>query len=188
MPKLFDLTGDVYINDVKGVQTVVTAFEHALNQAAIARWLGDFGPKLLQDRASDRFDTEGDTASGRWADLKPFTESTREALGYGGSHPINVRTGQLRAWLTSNMGELRTAGGQTALLEWPSAPPMANELIDKLQVAQQGLQNPKTVARPVVAVDAFDLEELMLGLRDHIFDYVTDFTSQIAPTTLMDSA
>lgn len=47
-----------------------------------------------------QFKSEGNYGSAGWAPLAPRTVRERQRLGYGGEHPILVRTGDLRDSLT----------------------------------------------------------------------------------------
>lgn len=59
------------------------------------RIIGD----IVQDAAVANFDREG-SASGSWPRLQDATVSERLRLGYGGDHPILVRTGTYEASFT----------------------------------------------------------------------------------------
>lgn len=55
--------------------------------------------RVFIEHVGETFATEG---FGKWAPLAPRTVEERIALGYGGEHPILVRTGSLRDSLTRN--------------------------------------------------------------------------------------
>lgn len=116
-----------------------------------------------------RFDAEGDQAVGKWAPLRPVTEWIRVFEGFPAAHPINVRTGNLRGWLTTNDG-FTNEYGYGAKLTWPTPPP-AGELASKYKTAQVGGKvkvgnNYRTVVpRPVVGADQTDLQFLLSGLQ-----------------------
>lgn len=164
---LFDAEANVFVND-RAVQAAIVAWELALSQTSLYKWLKEGAVAYLQDATDARFSTEGDAASGKWADLKPATEDIRDALGYPRSHPINIREGKLEDWLLNNTGSLRMFGAKSAELVWPGPAPLRDELIDKFEVAQRGIPFPATVARPVVAADVGDLAELLEDLREHL--------------------
>lgn len=127
---------------------------------------GQVGP-YLQMRAKARFGNEGDSASGAWAPLKLATTLIRESEGFPGSHPINIRTGELEAYITAGPG-VAWPTGLGATLQYPSQLPKDEETLTKLETAQAGRSNPRTVARPVLAVDMTD----MLHVTSQIAFYV----------------
>lgn len=176
---LFDMDASVYVND-RAVQAAVVAWELALSQASLALWLKTGAVDVLQRRADDRFAAEGDDASGKWADLKPATEDIRDALGFPRSHPINVREGKLEDWLLDNPGSIRMFGAKSAELTWPGPAPLRDEIIDKFEVAQKGIAFPRTVARPVAAVNEVDLEEMLVSLGEHFLEQSNAYMSGAA--------
>lgn len=108
----------------------------------------------LMERLRQRFASEGDDVTGKWAELRYSTQRLRAALGYGMDHPINIRTGQMYNWLQHSSKTEPEAGG--AVLQIPGDD-AAGSLADKLRVAQAGqAANPRVVKRPVLGMNATD--------------------------------
>jgi hypothetical protein len=105
---------------------------------------------FLQMRADRRFAIEGDEVSGRWLPLKRATTLMRLRQGYPPQHPINVRSGQMKTWITSADGNVRAQHGM-ADLTWPGNPP-GGTMLKKIQTAQMGQAYPSTAPRPVIGV------------------------------------
>lgn len=132
-----------------------------LSPGSIAGFLKNFVVGYLQKQAVERFDLEGDEASGKWVPLKESTIRIRAEKGFPGG-PINVRTGELREFVTSNPGSIGVDIGAT--LEWPTGLP-GGDLMYKYRVAQTGTASGKVPARPVVGMSFKDMAaiNLMLG-------------------------
>lgn len=120
---------------------------------------------IIGNRISARFDSEGDSASGKWAALTEATGSIRAWQGFAPFHPINQRTGALKDFVTTDH-DVVGFGASGATLLIPGAIP-DGELGKKLSTAQQGSdsvpgsRNPgpgrAAPPRPVLAVNTEDL-------------------------------
>jgi hypothetical protein len=116
---------------------------------------------FLRQRAVERFQTQGDAASGTWAQLRESTVNIRERKGFPGRGPINVRTGKLRDHVLSSHNVTRRGG---AALRIPGSTG-GKELGDKLRAAQIGDAKSRTVARPVLALDGTDESFIVTALE-----------------------
>lgn len=117
----------------------------------------------LVKRIEDRFTSEGDDASGKWAPLRWSTQHIRSQLGYGAEHPINVRTGALKNWLTS--GGTTAVNGADVSFTLPRASGDA-ELLHKLKIAQVGTTSfPGTHSRKVLAMSEVDYAGILERLN-----------------------
>nr|DAK84359.1 MAG TPA: virion morphogenesis protein [Caudoviricetes sp.] len=153
------------ILDVRRPTLRIKAFQDKVDGASLAGFLQGFAAPLLQDRAHTRFEEEGDDASGKWKPLAESTIARRESKGYV-PIKINDRTGLMRQWVESAPGRI-SAVKYAAVLDWPGTPD--NRTIGKkLKVAQQGLSDPYTPARPVVAVDSDDLLTILVAMENWI--------------------
>lgn len=104
----------------------------------------------LQRRIALRFDREGDDASGKWAQLAAATIHMRQAQGFPGAHPINVRTGGMKRHLLDSKSI--TYGG--SVLNVPATSTGLTR--KKIAVAQNGRDFGNTPARPVLALNSVD--------------------------------
>jgi len=147
-----------------GGQRLVVKLRAAMAPPAIAGWMQSSVTTILRVRAAERFSEEGDSASGKWAQLSPVTVKIRQAMGVGGAHPINVRSGGLRAFVIGANADIASSEGGV-LFNWPDTPPKG-KLSDKLDTAQHG--NARAPARPVIAVDETDAELIAKSLALHI--------------------
>lgn len=133
--------------------------------------MGDWMRNDLHDhlvrRAANRFASEGDDASGPWAPLTPGTEAIRTRRHFPPAHPINIRTHDLQRFILGAAGNVIGAG--TWQFQWPGDPP-SGDLVDKMQTAQSGSVNPRTVPRPVVALGVQDYNEILDSLAAFIVD------------------
>lgn len=164
--------------DAAHVELAVERVTDFFSPVRLGAWLKNDVAEWFQTRARARFDSEGDTASGRWQPLTFSTRQIRKSKGFSPSHPINQRTRALYAFVTNSKGDFSpTLDGGTLL--WPGAVTGARETERKFEVAQQGTDdNPMfanaapTPARPVVAWDETDLVGIMLsmtsGLERHV--------------------
>lgn len=163
----------VITGDDTAVQAALLRLEIALAPPGMAHFLGTMVEPYLQTRARNRFASEGDDVSGGWAPLAPFTENIRRRQGYGAAHPINRRTGQLENYITNTPATIIT-GGDTSVLKYPGKSP-TGKLRDKVRTAQVGdpgtKGSPMTPPRPVLGMNATDLEAVLVGLANHLGDY-----------------
>jgi hypothetical protein len=138
--------------DPSDAKDTFNKLDTALRAAGLENFLLNVVAPYLQKRASDRFASEGDAASGRWSPLRKSTERYRMAGGYPPAHPINVRSGEMRNYLLGDPGQARVGNGM-AILNWPGRPgsPLVNK---KIRTAQQGSNT--TRPRPVLAIDQDD--------------------------------
>jgi hypothetical protein len=144
--------------------------EEAFTPQVLASFLGaEVGP-FLRERAQARFAAEGDSASGKWAPLKPVTVDIRLSMNYGGEHPINRRTGELENWVVGSGWNAYPMGGGAAL-QFPGNTP-SGELVDKVQTAQKGRANPNTQPRPILAIDETDVLQVTTLLATMITEAV----------------
>jgi len=146
------------------VEAMLDHLDRALDPTMIGgRFLATTVNPYIRMRARNRFASEGDDAvGGRWTPLKAATENFRTQAGYGGAHPINRRTGELEAYITSSPLDIRIEPAIGATLVMPGNPPSNSELRKKVATAQKG--DSRTAARPVMAVDATDLGFVLTGL------------------------
>jgi hypothetical protein len=142
------------------VQNAMRLLDGILGGPSLGLYLKTGGAQVLQNRASARFDNEGDDASGPWAPLSPVTQRIRRSLGYGPSSPINVRTGKMKEWILSDSG-IHTNTASAATMVWPGPTP-TNVISRKFATAQTGERS--SAIRPVVAANAVDLDLLLNGV------------------------
>lgn len=146
------------------VRSKLAKLQALLDPAAVGVFLNEAIEKQINIRARQRFQSEGDDASGKWAPLSPGTQNIRESMQYGAAHPINVRTGELRDFIEN--GDARIAiEPSAATLTLPSSVPSGN-LGKKFKGAQQG--EGTAPARPVLALGATDLAQTVTALEQYI--------------------
>lgn len=161
----FEIVGDRH-----GVQQMLEVVDTALSPIGLAAFLyGVVGP-WVQERAQERFTSEGDDVSGKWAPLKDVTVKIRESAPLNmedGSHPINKRTGELEEYITQGGVDVVSAPG-AAVLKFPGKEVKTKSLREKLKTAQQGRTSPSTVARPVLGLNERDLAYTVTMLAFHV--------------------
>jgi hypothetical protein len=166
--------------DKKQVDRAIWALDMALSGQSLVRFHEEFTRKILQERTSSRFDTEGDGAvGGKWAPLSESRQDIRASAGAFPSSPINTETGELRDWIVSNNGRA-TPNGLGATFSYPGATPRRVSVKAKYTTAQQGKPpgfpmpdgrggtkpSPSpTPARPVVGLDAIDTMHVLAALE-----------------------
>lgn len=158
----FEIVGDRH-----GVEEMLAVIDTALSPIGLAAFLyGVVGP-WVQERAQDRFASEGDDVTGKWAPLMETTVRIREDYGFEGSHPINKRTGELEEYITQGGVSVTSAPG-AGVLKFPGKEPSTKGLREKLKTAQQGRTNPNTVPRPVLGLNERDLAYTVTMLAFHV--------------------
>lgn len=167
---------EVYV-DIIGGDEIIKRYEelsYRTTPPMLTAWLIKSAHPFLRMRAAARFQSEGDDASGKWADLALNTGMIRRNLGFNAYHPINVRSQRLMWFVLTSFKMASTA--QTATLTMPGK---GNALmLSKLRIAQQGGvarkgkgrsrvgPNRPAPPRPVVALSYVDEEALNTSLRE----------------------
>lgn len=141
--------------DTSTAQLLMASIALRMQPAAMAGFMQASVVPYIQQRTANRFASQGDDVSGRWHPLAVATQQIRQQAGYQPSHPINVRTGQMRAFLTGSHGQVVSAGGMTQL-EYPNPGGAVGLLMRKVMVAQAGSAAPATPPRPVLGFSMND--------------------------------
>lgn len=150
----------------RGVEAMLMRLETALAPPGLATWLEYGVEPIIQLRAKERFDTEGDDVTGQWLPLKPYTQMVRAQSGFPPDHPINVRTGELERYITQSDGDVQMYPGG-ASMNYPGTNPTGT-LADKVSTAQVGSADGRTPARPVLGLNIHDLEAVLFSLASFI--------------------
>lgn len=157
------------VGDRNGVQAMLARLDSALSPVGLMFFLtGTVGP-WVRHRAQERFQTEGDDVSGKWAPLAPATQEIRSRGEWpvGAASPINKRTGELENYIT---GSDALVVGHTlgATLTYPGTKTTRKSVLEKVKTAQQGRSNPRTPARPVLGLNERDLAYVVTMLAFHV--------------------
>jgi hypothetical protein len=151
--------------DTHDAELTLTRLNTALSATGLVAFMTGSVAPYLAERAKARFDSEGDDVSGKWAALKDSTQEFRLHGGYPPSTPINHRTGQLERYITETGSDAAPIGTTGAQLTFPGDVTADAALTQKMQTAQRGRAEPRTVPRPVLGVNerdvAFVTEALM---------------------------
>lgn len=157
---------DVFV-DRRNYDTVVGHISAKILPVGLSNFLDDRMAPYLKRRIAARFAAEGDAASGKWMPLRTATQNIRRSKGFGPAHPINDRTGEMRRFFQGQM-QLSSPVASGATLLMPGSNP-AGELGEKIKTAQIGKASPKTVARPVLAMNTEDADFAISELAVWIF-------------------
>jgi hypothetical protein len=162
------------VGNDSGVRAMLERLDTAMNPLSVAAMLtGQVGP-YLQERARRRYEGEGDDVVGRWSPLAPATQEIRAnnaQWGVGPASPINVRTGQMREYITQSSFEDVVPHSLGATLYYPSRKSEGRggkALTEKMKTAQQGRANPRTPARPVLGMNETDMQTVLVMIGRHI--------------------
>lgn len=180
MARLFSDDVSITVDDAE-VGMLLARLVYATTYMGFKDWLDNEAMDWLQQRGQDRFAAEGDDASGDWEPLKPATRKIRHDSGYPPSHPINVRSGDLRDFLLGDDGAITPLGADGARLTWPGTAP-SGLTKEKLRVAQRGdkfgnnnlFPQTFTPARPVLALSELDTEALLLSYAEWLYDFMSN--------------
>lgn len=156
--------------DAKSVRRVIKAAIGAIEPQAVSYFNNVVVTQLLQLYARERFKGEGETGGagtsvGQWSELATYTKMDRKRKGFQPDHPINVRTGGLKDWVTSAQG-MQVA---QELFIWPARlPPNRSSLHFAYACAQTGrVSKAPHSPRKIAAVGQYEAETFtqMLGRR-----------------------
>lgn len=154
--------------DIDAVQTLFELNKSlmAIDHGSLAAFLETPADNYLKLRIRQRFQNEGDGASGNWLPLTPVTQSFRVRGGYFPEQPINRRTGKLFNWLMSMSPDISIMayGGVQGI--WPDALPGDRVTAKKYTTAQKG--DSRTPARPVLAIDTTDMAAITVEMGAYL--------------------
>lgn len=159
-----------FIADDKGVQQMLRRLETGFSSVAMSAFLGTTVGPWLQQRAKQRFQTEGDDVSGKWRGLELSTQDIRRQgpWAVGPAHPINVRTHEMENYVTGSAGDAIPLG-PIAQLTFPDRRRGGSpELQKKMKTAQKGAKQKgfkNTPARPVIGLGVQDLTFVVASLQ-----------------------
>lgn len=154
------------VGDDTGVQAMLRKLDTAFDPIGLAIWMKASVDPYLRARALGRFRAEGDDASGKWEPLQASTASIRAESGFGPTHPINKRTGEMENFILNTRSSFFTTN-MGVEMEFPGRQPQG-ELEDKIKTAQAGRDMPATTARPVLAINETDLAYVLTSLAFYI--------------------
>lgn len=147
-----------------GATPALAVLDQKISPSGLEAFLMSQADPWIRLRTHQRFENEGDDATGKWAPLKSATINIRQGLGYGGAHPINVRTGTMEEFLTTHRSVVwEESDGAT--LQYPGTVP-GGELGEKIKRAQAG--DARTKARPVIGMSPTDTAAIMTRLERYI--------------------
>lgn len=155
---------DIDVDDSR-VELMFARLDTVLSAPGIAAMLAGPVDEYIQLKAKQRFANEGDDAVGKWAPLSPATQAIRSQQGYGASHPINRRTGELERYITETPGQATPIPGVGAILDAPGHG-ATGALKKKVTGAQKGEKT--APPRPVMGLSAADGLAVTLILAETI--------------------
>lgn len=168
-------TVTVHVQD-GDVRKVFDALGLSISGPMLQKFLRDDVGSFFRNDIEDRFNEEGDLASGFWAPLQPATLHIKQQLPdlQGAPEDINIRTGDMFEWLTGSYPVF--SGANWAEMDIPGDAPTPL-LEKKLSTAQRGsANNPMpgfgpTPPRPALAIsEAHHLATVLAMLEYHIVD------------------
>lgn len=160
---------EVFVDETQ-VDAMMTRLEVALSPESFGTFLEGAASEHFHMRAEQRFVSEGDDASGAWANLRPRTIEERIYLGYGPG-PIQHREGDLEKYVIDDHGVIEQLG-TTTQWTWPRGTTGSSLDEIKYAVAQTGRKRGATtqVKRPIVAMNTTDAGEVLAALEMHVLD------------------
>lgn len=158
----------VFEVDDEGVRQAFIQLDKAISPRSLITFMRTKVTPYFRSQFDASFTLEGRTRE--WSSLSElWTVSEREEKGFGGAHPIQQRTGDLRSLVTGFHGETWVAAGEVYYQI-----PDNSELFEKYIGLQMGI-NPNPLpghdpipARPMVEMVSSDVEMLLSMLSRHI--------------------
>lgn len=168
------------VNDHQAMN-MLDGLDESLSSEALFVFLAVQATQILQEDAKKRFDTEGASDGEAWQSLAKSTIKIRKELGYP-PVPINVRSGDLREYVTTSQGDPVPLAEGLVSLQWPDRlPPRSSDLFHSYDTAQHGksaefdgdqLIQGDTPPRPVVQVSPAAQALIQDALALHMLDFV----------------
>ena len=168
--------------NASSVDQIMARLEYAMSGASMTEFLVRKVHPWWRDEEVQRFAHQGDVAGGGtgpfgdWADLAPATVRIREANGYDGDGPINVRDGSMLDALI-NQYDIEAAMGEASMTIPGNS--IDNVTANKIKTAQMG--NPTnqipgfgpTPPRPVLSLNETNAVEVLALLNLHIYEVLS---------------
>lgn len=157
-----------YLVEDADVVAILQALEVALSPVGLMPWMEGPLAAYMEERVASRFATEGDDVTGKWVPLSAATQAIRTSQGYGGAHPINVRTGEMEEFVRTHA--VHSEGDAGVVFHMPQDMPQG-ELAAKMDMAQNGgttEQGKPVPARPVLGMNLADLDVVTRLLSEHV--------------------
>jgi hypothetical protein len=155
------------------IEALLQDFEDTMSSESLADFMSKNVYPYLRDQSLDRFETEGDETTGKWAALSDASERWRRWDGVG-TDDINRRTGKLEEFIRQAVPTI-VRGADSAILQYPGGMPGDKYTAQKYRVAQRGQaagvdkrRQPKTPPRPIVAVGAEEFGVVQSRLEQFI--------------------
>lgn len=156
----------ITIND-KVVNSRLDRMQYMLTGPVIGSLLQTTAVPLLREDARRRFSTEGASDGEKWVPLKQATIDIRRTRGFAPG-PINVRTGLMRNYVTTALGQTVSTPSYTQLT-WPGTQPMDNSPLGyAYHTAQAGSSVWGTPPRPVVRLSPKVIVALYAVMASHV--------------------
>lgn len=157
-----------YSRDFGDVYSLLDGMERDLSNESLAVLAETEVFPYLREKALNRFPLHGDEATGNWPSLRESTVERRINAGFGGSDPINIRTGELEKYIEEASPNIYITGG-AVVLDYPGELPADEETSRKYTTAQQGRRDrSRTPPRPIIGVSTEDFVVIREMLFDHI--------------------
>lgn len=122
--------------------------------------------QYILNKHEGMFAGERDPFGNKWAPLAPSTVAFRTYMGYGGAHPINVRTGELRESIVGQPPDILGHSDGMVELAFPNRKMPHSKLYMKYRQASGGGRGP---ARRVIGLDEKDVAWILASLNSSIF-------------------
>lgn len=151
-PVGFQVTYDV---DAKHFAALLADLTLKVSPPGLATFLNTTVDPFIRARIDARFSGEGDEVVGSWHPLTQATQAIRASQGLPPDHPINVRHGKMKHFLTQSKMDVKPSGFDAVGIHPP--PTGDKEMQEKIVTAQMGRNSPRTPPRPVLGVNENDL-------------------------------
>lgn len=156
----------VVVND-QMVNSRLARMEYMLTGPVIGTMLHTLAVPLLREDAKRRFATQGASDGAKWRPLRQSTLEIRRSKGFGPG-PINVRTGLLRDFTTTALGQTVSTPSYTQLA-WPGTQPAAGSNLGyAYSTAQAGSSVWGTPARPVARLSPKVIVGIYAAIAGHV--------------------
>lgn len=167
--------------DASEAHRLIGAVEKAISTASLMSFMEEKAHPWWVQAELERFAHEGDADGGGtgifggWSELSPTTVRIREALGYGGEGPINVRSGEMLEVLMNAHDVIGDASVVQMTIPGNSVDPITEE---KIRTAQEGRSGNAiggfgpTPPRPVLSLTEMNAEEILALLGLHLYEAI----------------
>lgn len=150
---------------LEAIEAFKARLNNAIDKATNLESLSSDLIQIVSAAAIDQINTEGARSNSQYRDLAPSTVRQRLRLNYGGAHPILVRTGTLRSYVSQGFKAQVEKNGRLIRIVLGNDDPQLNLIANTMHFGSASRNIPP---RKVVKLNQQDRQQAKALIKQHI--------------------